>query len=385
MELNQHKYDFKNLLISVLAWEGFFWLLYFSLFFYLKEDEESFQFENPEWLWALFIVPLVVLGYLNVIKWKNHKLTLLADDRLLKYLTSPVSNLKSFFKFFLFRNGLAFLILAMANPQFGQGKNKAIHEGIEIMIALDISNSMRALDLDPKMDRLQIAKLSIERLLNSLHGDKVGVVIFAGDAFVQVPLTNDYRAARMFLSSVRPEMMSNQGTDIGLAIDKCMKSFDMENGVNKAIIVMSDGEDHEGNPEIVAKGAFEHNIIVSTVGMGSNKETPIPDYREGKVQGFKKDDEGNTVLTKLNAEMMQSIAAAGGGAYVQAEGTYVNLEGLLESIREIEKTEMESVLYVDFQDQFQWFLGLGLLFLIIDFFLTEKRSGLVHKLQEYNG
>lgn len=385
MELSQHKYDFRNLVIATLVWELAFWLIYFSLFYYLTNENEAFQFENPEWLWVLLIVPLLVLGYFNIIRWKNNKLSVLAEERLLRYITFPVSNIKSFFKYFLFRNGIVFLILSIANPQFGEGKNKAVHEGIEIMIALDISNSMRALDLDSKMDRLQVAKLSIERLLGSLHGDKVGIVIFAGDAFVQVPLTNDYNAARLFLSSVRPEMMTNQGTDIGLAIDKCMKSFDMENGVNKAIVIMSDGEDHEGNPEQVAQGAYEHNVIVSTVGMGTNKETPIPNYVDGKIEGYKKDENGNTVLTTLNSAMLKSIADAGHGVYAQAEGTYVNLEGLLEATREIEKSEMESVLYVDFQDQYQWFLLIGFLFLFIEFFLTEKRTGIIHKLQEYNG
>lgn len=385
MEMSPNKYDFRNLMISVLIWEGIFWLVYFSLYYFMTNDISAFQFENPDLLYGLLIVPLLVTGYLLVIQWKNDKLQRLADERLLKYLTYPVSSVKSFAKFFLFRNGVVFLILGLANPQYGHGKNKAVHEGIEIMIALDISNSMRALDLDPKMDRLQVAKISIERLLNNLHGDKIGLVIFAGDAFVQVPLTSDYNAAKMFLYSVRPEMMSNQGTDIGLAIDKCMKTFDMENGVNKAIIVMSDGEDHEGNPEMVAKGAFEHNVVVSTVGMGTNRETPIPNYENGKISGMKKDENGKTVLTTLNEGMLQSIAAAGGGAYVQAEGTYVNLEGLMETVREIEKSEMESVLYVDFEDQYQWFLLLGLALLVIEFFLTEKRSGIVHKLQEYNG
>jgi len=180
-------------------------------------------------------------------------------------------------------------------------------------------------------------------------------------------------------------MMTNQGTDIGLAIDKCMKSFDMTNGVNKAIVIMSDGEDHEGNPEAVAKGAYENNVVVSTVGMGTNRETTIPNYEDGEIIGLKKDENGKTVLTKLNDAMLKSIAVAGGGAYVEAEGTYVNLEGLLESIREIEKTEMESALYTDYEDQYQWFLAIGLLLLAIEFFLSEKRSGIVHKIQEYHG
>lgn len=385
MEMSKQKYDLKNLAIAVAVWEIIFWLIYFSLYYFLTKNVEAFQFENAEMLWGLTLVPVFVLGYFYKIKWKNKTLEKLADERLLSYLTFPVSNVKSFLKFFLFRNGIAFLILALANPQYGQGKNKAVHEGIEIMIALDISNSMRALDLDKKMDRLQVAKLSIERMLNALHGDKIGLVIFAGDAFVQLPLTNDYGAAKIFLNSVRPEMMTNQGTNIGLAIDKCIKSFDMENGVNKAIIVMSDGEDHEGDPVSVAKGAHEYKIVVSTVGVGTTNETPIPNFVNGKTEGYKKDDFGKTVLTKLNTEMLMNIAAAGGGDYVQADGTFINLEGLLESIREIEKTEMESVLYVDYKDQFQWFILIGLLFLIIDFFITEKRTGIVHKIQEYHG
>lgn len=385
MDAYKHKYELKSLIAAVLIWEAIFWLIYFSLSYYLKAETDAFQFEHPEYLWGFLLIPVVVFGYFTLIQWKNKTFKKLADQRLLNYLVYPVSTIKSYLKFFFFRNALAFLIIALANPQYGKGKNKAIHEGIEIMIALDISNSMRALDLDAKMDRLQIAKLSIEQMLNNLHGDKIGLVIFAGDAFVQLPLTNDYRSAKMFLSSIRPEMMTNQGTDIGLAIDKCMKTFDMENGVNKAIIVMSDGEDHEGNPEQVAKGAYEHDIIVSTVGVGTTKETPIPNVEDGQVRGFKKDDEGNTVLTKLNVDMLRNIASAGHGNYVQAEGTYINLEGLLESIKEIERTEMESMLYVDYEDQYQWFLALGLLFLLLEFSVTEKRSGLVHKLQEYNG
>lgn len=385
MEQNHYKYDLRNLVIATLIWEAIFWLVYFSLSYYLENESDAFQYEHPEYLWGFFIIPVVVFGYFNLVQWKNKAFRKLADQRLLQYITYPVSTLKSFFKFFFFRNAIAFLILALANPQYGQGKNKAVHEGIEIMIALDISNSMRALDLDSKMDRLQVAKLSIEQLLSNLHGDKIGLVIFAGDAFVQLPLTADYRSAKMFLNTIRPEMMTNQGTDIGLAIDKCIKSFDMENGVNKAIIVMSDGEDHEGNPEAVAKGAYDHKIIVSTVGVGTTRETPIPNYEDGQIRGLKKDENGKTVLTKLNVDMLRSIASAGHGRYVQAEGTYINLEGLLEAVKGIEKTEMESVLYVDYQDQYQWFLAIGLLFLLLEFALTEKRSGIVHKLQEYNG
>ncbi|OIQ37036.1 MAG: hypothetical protein BM555_01625 [Crocinitomix sp. MedPE-SWsnd] len=334
-------------------------------------------------LWGLCLIPLVVLGYFVVWKWKNKSLRILANEKLLKYITDPVSTVKSFFKFFFYRNALAFMIFAMANPQYGKGNSSMVAEGIEIMIALDISNSMRALDLDPTRDRLMVAKMSIDRLLGSLHGDKVGIVVFAGDAHLHIPISGDYRALRMFMSSIRPEMMTNQGTDIATAIDKCIQSFDMENGINKAIIVISDGESHEGGAEEMAKAAYDNKIIVSTVGMGTDKETTIPEVKDGKIVGLKKDKNGNTVYTKINEEMLFQIAQAGGGRYTKAEGNYVNLEGLLQSIKDIEKTEMETNLYTDYDDQYHWFLGLGLMMILAEFLFTEKRSTVLDKLQEY--
>ena len=382
MSISIHKYNIKALAFAVVIWEVIFWTIFFSVYFYMAEVGD-FRYENEYLLWGLCLVPIIVLGFFSVLSWKNKTLNNLAQDRLLKYITSPISTFKTYFKFFLFRNGIAFLIVALANPQYGKGKSTMVAEGIEIMIALDISNSMRALDLDPERDRLTIAKMSIERLLHKLHGDKVGIMVFAGDAYLQVPITGDYRAVRMFMQSIRPEMMTNQGTDIAHVIDESIKNFDMDNGVNKAIIVMSDGEDHEGDPEAMARSAYEHNIIVNTVGMGTNNETPIPDYKDGKIIGLKKDGQGNTVYTKINEDMLMSIAQAGGGSYTRAEGSFVNMEGLLTEIKKIEKTEMESTMYTDYDDQYHWFLAIGLFLLAIEFLLTERRSGFVHKLQEY--
>lgn len=382
MEQHQHTYNLRVILISLLIWEVIFWLTYFGLYFFLIDQVEAFRFEWDIALWGLLSIPLIVLGYILVIRWKNTVFKRLSDQRLTPYLTQPVSSIKSFWKFFFFRNAIAFLIIALANPQFGKGSTKAVSEGIEIMVALDISNSMRALDLDPKRDRLQVAKMAIEQLLNNLHGDKVGLVLFAGDAFVQLPLTTDYGAAKIFLNSVTPEMISNQGTAIGQAIDESLNSFDFENGVNKSIIILSDGEDHAGTAIAEAERAYSENVIVSTVGMGTPLGTPIPEYRNGRFIGMKKDKNGNTVSTRLNEQMLKDVANAGGGVFTMAQGTYVNLSGLLDRIRSIDKTEMESKLYTDYKDYFQWFLGLGLICLIIEFFFTERRSGIIHKLQE---
>lgn len=382
MEQNHHTYNLRVILISVIIWEVIFWSIYFGLYFFLIDQVDAFRFEWETVLWGLIGIPILILGYFLLLKWKNKVLGNLADNRLIHFLTKPISSIKSFWKFFFFRNTLAFLIIALANPQFGKGTTKAVSEGIEIMVALDISNSMRALDLDPKRDRLQVAKMAIEQLLNNLHGDKVGLVLFAGDAFVQLPLTTDYGAAKIFLNSVSPEMISNQGTAIGEAINECLSSFDFENGVNKSIIILSDGEDHEGSAIMMAEASYAENVIVSTVGMGTPMGTPIPDIRNGQYVGMKKDSEGNTVTTRLNEQMLMDVANAGGGAYTVAQGTYVNLSGLLDSIRSIDKTEMESKLYTDYKDYFQWFLGLGILCFIIELFISEKRSGIIHKLQE---
>ena len=382
MQVSQHKYNIKELAIAVVIWEAIFWTGFFSLYFYMS-DVTIFRYENEHMLWGLALIPLIVVGFFVTMKWKNKTLNQLAEDKLLTYLTVPISTIKTFIKFFMFRNGLAFLILALANPQYGKGKSSMVAEGIEIMFALDISNSMRALDLDPERDRLSIAKMAIDRILHNLHGDKVGIMVFAGDAYLQVPITGDYRSVRMFMQTIRPEMMTNQGTDIAHVIDESIKNFDMNNGVNKAIIIMSDGENHEGNAEEMAKSAYDNNIIVNTVGMGTNNDTPIPEYENGKIIGLKKDENGNTVYTKINEEMLISIAQAGGGSYTKAEGSFVNMEGLMKEIRKIEKTEMESSLYTDYDDQYQWFLGIGLLLLIGEFLFTERRSGVIHKLQEY--
>lgn len=382
MEENVHIYKLKTILFSVLIWEVIFWLFYSSLYFYLTEQVEAFRFENEAYLWLLMIVPVLIGGYLTLVLWKNKVLNRLADQRLLTYLTQPVSSMKSFWKFFFFRNAIVFLIIALANPQYGKGSTKAVSEGIEIMLALDISNSMRALDLDPKRDRLTVAKMAIEQLTNNLHGDKIGVVLFAGDAYNYMPLTIDYGAINILLASVQPEMMSNQGTSIGLAIERCMEAFDFENGINKSIIILSDGEDFEGNSIVQAQLAKEKNVVVNTVGMGETTGTPIPEYKNGNFIGLKKDAEGNTVSTRLNEAMLKEVAEVGGGQYTAAQGTYVNLAQLLDRLKDIDKSEMDSKIYVDYKDHFQWFLAFGLICLIIESFFTERRSGIIHTLQK---
>ena len=382
MNLNNYSYKLKPIFIAIIAVEVLFWGIYFLALYFLNDRVEAFKLENAEWWYLFLIIPLLIAIFVLVLIWKNRALNHLADQKLLPHLIKPISSTKVFLKFFLLRNAIAFFVIALINPQFGKGSQKAISEGIEIMIALDISNSMRALDLDPKRDRLKIAKMSIERLMNDLHGDKIGILLFAGDAFIQVPLTTDYGSAKLFLSSVSPDMISNQGTSISTALEKAMASFDMENDINKSIIIMSDGEDHDGTALQQAQIAKSKNIIVNTIGMGTNKGTVIPDYVNGKRVGLKKDENGNTVTTKINVAMLQELANIGGGSYTQAQGSFVNLDPILDQIKGIDKTELESKLYTDYEDQFQWFIGIGLIFLTIYFFFTEQKNKFIKAIED---
>ena len=372
MSLQNFTYKLKPILIALLVVEVLFWGIYFTSLYFLSDQVEAFKLENSNWWYLFLIIPLLIAGFVSSIMWKNNALKKLADQKLLTHLIKPISSTKVFVRFFFLRNAIAFFIIALINPQFGKGSQKAVSEGIEIMIALDVSNSMRALDLDAKRDRLKIAKMSIERLINNLHGDKIGLLIFAGDAFVQVPLTTDYGSAKLFLNSVSPDMLSNQGTSISTAVNAAMSTFDLENGINKTIIIMSDGEDHEGAALEEAKLAHSKDVVISTVGMGTTKGTVIPNYVNGKRSGLKKDENGNTVTTKINVEMLKQLAQAGGGLYTQAQGNFVNLDPLLNHLKTIDKTEIDSKLYTDYEDQFQWFIGFGLVFLMVYFFFSDQ-------------
>jgi len=381
VQVNNFTYKLKPILIAILVFEILFWAVYFSIIYILRDQVEAFKFENSNWWFLFLIIPVLIASFLGSLIWKNRALKHFATQNLLRHLIYSISSTKVFVRFFLLRNAIAFFIIALINPQFGKGTQKAISEGIEVMVALDVSNSMRALDLDEKRDRLKIAKMSIERLINNLHGDKIGLLIFAGDAFVQVPLTTDYGSAKLFLNAVSPDMLSNQGTSISAAINAAVSAFDLENGVNKTLIVMSDGEDHEGAALQAAEQAKSKDIIINTVGMGTTKGTVIPNYVNGKRSGLKKDTDGNTVTTKINVTMLKELAAAGGGSYTQASGNFVNLDPLLENLKTIDKSEIDSKLYTDYEDQFQWFIGAGLFFLIGYFFFSEQNSKLVNNIE----
>lgn len=362
-----------------MGWEIIFWAMFFSIWFYMERNVENFVVEESNWFYLFIaLIPFYLIFFWNLF-WKNKALKRFADLNLMSGLIVPGSTLKSFLKTFFIRNALVFIIISLANPQFGKGKREAVSEGIEIMVALDVSKSMLAKDIHPKRDRLNVAKLAIEKLLDQLHGDRIGIVVFAGDAFNYVPITNDYRAVKMYMNNLSTEMVQHQGTNIGWAIRKCLESFDFENEMNKSIVIISDGENHDQSAMDAVSIAQEKGVIINTVGMGLPKGAPIPEYKDGKQVGLKKDRDGNTILTKLNEPMLMELAQSGDGIYVPGKNLSIDLSQLIKRVNEIEKTEFEVTKYDEYEDQFFAFLTFGWLFFVFYLLLTERKSSVLEK------
>ena len=331
-----------------------------------------FRFEHSYFLYALALLPLIVLTAFLVQRWRKRKLAQLADSRLIPNLVPDKSRFKPIVKILLICLGFLFLIIALANPQSGSKLEEVKREGVDLIIALDISNSMLAEDLSP--NRLENAKLAIARLIDNLHDDRIGVIIFAGQAYVQLPVTTDYAAAKLFLDNISCDMISTQGTAIGSAIELAVNSFDPKSINNKAIVVITDGENHEDDAMKAAEMAIEKGIIVHTIGMGSADGAPIPIYQNGHQTGFRKDNSGTTVITRLDENNLQQIASIGHGIYVRASNSQAGLGMIFNEINKMQKKEFGSKIYTDYDDHFQWFILLALISFFIEFIISERIS-----------
>jgi Ca-activated chloride channel homolog len=338
-----------------------------------------FRFEHSFYLYFLLVIPFLILLYIIIINKRKKSLNQFGDIRVISQLMPTVSNIRSVFKFSLLMLALTFLIIAMANPQIGSKVEKVKRSGVDLVIALDVSNSMLAEDIKP--NRLERAKQAIMKLIDKLEEDRIGVIVFAGKAYTQLPITSDYGAAKLFVSTVNTSMIPTQGTSIGAAIELADKSFDFTKaGKNKAIIIITDGENHEDDAVAAAKNEANKGVFVHTLGMGLPDGAPIPIYEDGKLTGYKKDKEEKTVITKLNEPMLQQIAAAGNGIYVRANNTEVGLNVIMKEIAKMEKKDFDSKLFSNYQDHFYYFLELALLLLIIELLLYEKKSKFTSKL-----
>lgn len=328
------------------------------------------RFEDPIYLWMLLIIPILIL--MRFIVWRKRKRNLrkFGDPSLLKEMMPDVSKYRPTIKFCLLLSAITILIFMIARPQVGSKISHEKREGIEVLIALDISNSMLAQDVIPS--RLEKSKLLIEDLVDHFTNDKVGLVVFAGDAFVQLPITNDYVSAKMFLQNINPSLITTQGTDLARAISLSQSCFTQREHIGRAIIVITDGEDHEGGALEAAREAYKKGINVFILGVGTSKGAPIPDGNGG----YLKDNSGQTVLSALNEHMCQQVAKAGNGVYIHVDNTSDAQERLNKELSKLQSGISDTVVYSEYNEQFQIFGIILLLLLIVETILLESRNPL---------
>ena len=333
-----------------------------------------FRFEEPTYLYLLAALPLIAILRWVLERKQLKRLKLFGDPTLLRHLMPDVSKMRPVVKFWMLLAAMALIIVMMARPQMGTRISHEKRTGIESIIAMDISNSMLAEDVTPS--RLDRTKMMVENLVDNFTDDKIGLIVFAGDAFVQLPITSDYVSAKMFLSEIEPSLIATQGTDIATAINMAANSFTQQQGVGKAIIVITDGEDHEGGALEAAKAAKKKGMRVYVLGVGSDKGAPIP-LGNGD---YMKDRTGNTVMTKLNEEMCRQIAEAGGGAYIHVDNN-TNAQRQLDSeLAKLSKKEMQSTIYSDYDEQFQAFGIIAIILLILEICILESKNPIARRL-----
>ncbi|MDA9819295.1 VWA domain-containing protein [Salibacteraceae bacterium] len=330
------------------------------------------RFEHFESILFLLAIPLTLLVFWWYQVWKKKALESFANQRFSSILIQDYSRWKQPIKYLLFATSIFFLTLGLSNPQMGTKLEEVKRKGVDLMIAIDLSNSMLAEDIKP--NRLQNSKRAISRLLERLRNDRIGLVVFGGEAYTQLPLTTDYGAAKMFLRTIDTDIIPVQGTDIGKAIRLAKKSFDPESPTSKSIIVITDGENHEEEAIEAATEASAESIVVHTIGMGTTKGAPIPLYRGGRNVGYRKDNEGNSVVSSLNENTLIQIAQAGGGQFVRATNSGSGLDLIFDEIERMEQAEFGTKVYSDYEDRFQYFIGIGLFFLLLEILVFERKN-----------
>ena len=330
-----------------------------------------FRFEEPTYLYLLLLLPFLVAFYLYSNYRRRKAIRKFGDPVLMAQLMPDVSKYRPDVKFWLVFAAIGLFAVLLARPQFGSKLETVKRQGVEVMIALDISNSMLAQDVQPS--RLEKAKRLVAQLVDKMENDKVGMIVFAGDAFTQLPITSDYISAKMFLESINPSLISKQGTAIGAAINLATRSFTPQEGVGRAVIVITDGENHEGGAVEAAKAAAEKGIQVSVLGVGMPDGAPIP--VEG-TNDFRRDRDGNVVVTRLNEQMCQEIAQAGDGIYVRVDNSNAAQKVIAQEINKMAKADVETQVYTEFNEQFQAVAWIILLLLLAEMLILERKKPL---------
>lgn len=338
----------------------------------LFNDPDFVRFQYNWVLWTLLVLLALIILYIINRKLQKNSLSKFSTENQIQKLFPRLSKSRSILRFIIWSTALFFLITGSSNLQFGDKKQEIKQAGIDLIICLDVSKSMMAEDVAPY--RLKRAKLAIKQIMDNLGSDRIGIVVFAGGAYLQLPLTNDHSAAKMYLDYINTDLVPVQGTNIASALELATNSFPEGSPTNKAIVVISDGEEHDGKAIEIAKDAQDNNIKIYTIGLGSLKGSPIPEYRNGKKRGIRKDKNGSTIITRLNEQTLKQIAHAGDGKYFHGTTASLGLKNLLNDINQIEKTEYDSKEFTSYDSKYQSFIFIGILLLFIESLIIKQKG-----------
>ncbi|NER14340.1 VWA domain-containing protein [Leptobacterium flavescens] len=341
-----------------------------------------YQLEEKIYFYVMFIIPVLVVLFLALQVWKRRTQHKFADRALLKKLSPNYSTFKSILKLIVISLAFASLAIALVNPKIGTKLETVKREGVDIVFAVDVSKSMLAEDIAP--NRMEKAKRLVSEIVNQLGSDRVGIIAYAAQAFPQLPITTDYAAAKMFLQSMNTNMMSSQGTAIDEAVDLAKTYYNDEEQTNRVLFIISDGEDHSQRAIDAVEDAVEEGIRIYTIGVGTAKGSVIPEKINGIVSNYKKDQNGEVVITKLNEKILKDIADNGNGAYIDGANTEEVVEKVTELLTQMDKKEFESKQFADYKDQFQWFIGGAILLLFLDIFLLDRKTAWLQRLNLFN-
>ena len=341
-----------------------------------------YQLEETSYFYILLIIPIMIIGFLFLKTWKKNIQKKYISENLLQFLSPNISNFKPRIKLLFLILFILFSTIALVNPKIGTELKTVKREGVDIVFALDVSKSMLAEDIAP--NRLEKAKRIVSEIINTLNNDRVGVIAYAATALPILPITDDYSTAKTFLQSLNTDMLSSQGTAIIQSINLAQKFYDEEDQTNRVLCILSDGEDHEVERQNLLELAERSGITIITIGLGSVKGAPIPIKENNIVKSYKKDENGDVVVTKLNTQLLNTIANSSSGIYIEGINTELVVEEISKRLKEMDKKEFESKQFVAYKDQFQWFISFAILFLSLELLVFEKKTYWVKKLNLFN-
>ncbi|MFY9242214.1 MAG: VWA domain-containing protein [Polaribacter sp.] len=341
-----------------------------------------YKLEEPIYFYLLAIIPVMIVIFLLVLWWKKRTQLKFSNPELLKKLAPNSSTFKSTLKLIMLLLGIAFLVVSLVNPKMGSKLQTVKREGVDVVFALDISKSMLAEDIAP--NRLEKAKQIISKIIDQLGSDRVGIIVYAGNSYPLLPITTDHAAANMFLQNANPDMVSSQGTAINEALELAKTYYNKDDQTNRFLIIISDGEDHQEETKQVAQNLSNSGVKIYTIGVGTEKGGPIPLRVNGNLVGYKKDNQGETVITKRVPQILEEIADIANGKYIDGNATENPVKIITDIIGNAQKSEFETKQFSDYKDQFQWFLAIGILFLLLDVFLFDKKTKWVRKVDLFN-